>query len=292
MAANIAQEVTARILEQLKAGTCPWKQPWTGTGSGLMPRNAVTGRAYSGVNVLLLWSTAAERGYASPGWLTFKQALDAGGHVRKGEKGTRVVFVSTFDKKDKTTGEVERRPFLKSFTVFNRAQCDGLSLESDVVIAAKHDEMRDADSDAFIASTGAVIAHGEGRAYYRPSTDSIMLPGFETFTGAGTYYATCFHELGHWTGAESRLARTFGKRFGDDAYAAEELVAELTSAFILAELGFAPTGFDAAYIAHWVKFLTDHETAIMTAASAASKALAYLKGLALAEETQDEQIAA
>jgi len=289
---NLAAEVTERILSQLKAGTCPWKQPWTGTGSGLMPRNAVTGRAYSGVNVLLLWSTASERGYTSPGWLTFKQALDAGGHVRKGEKGTRVVFVSTFEKTDKTTGETERRPFLKSFTVFNRAQCDGLALEGDIVLAPKHQDSRDDDSEAFLAATGAVIHHGEGRAYYRPSTDAIMLPSFETFTGADTYYGTAFHELGHWTGAESRLARTFGKRFGDDAYAAEELVAELTSAFILAELGFAPTGYDAAYIAHWVTFLTEHETAIMAAASAASKAVNYLRGLALADEGEPEAIAA
>jgi antirestriction protein ArdC len=284
---TIAQEVTQRILDQLKTGVCPWKQPWTAEGSGLMPRNAVTGRAYSGVNVLLLWSQAQDKGYASPRWLTFKQALDAGGNVRKGEKGCRVVFVSTFDKKNTETGETDRLPFLKAFTVFNVAQCDGLTADVDATRAPKHQDSRDDDCEAFMASTGATIRHGEGRAYFRRQDDSIMLPEFETFTGASAYYATAFHELGHWTGAESRLNRTFGKRFGDDAYAAEELTAELSSAFLCAELAIENTaGADAAYIAHWVKFLTDHDTAIMTAASQASKAVAFLRKLAITDSAE------
>lgn len=284
MSATIAQEVTARILDQLRAGVCPWKQPWTGGGSRLMPRNAITGRGYSGVNVLLLWIRAQEGGYAGSQWLTFKQALDAGGHVRKGEKGVRVVFVSTFEKE--TQDGPERVPFLKAFTVFNVAQCDGLSLTVDAPRVPMHQDARDADAEAFLVSTGAVIRHGEGRAYYRPATDSIMLPDFETFTTAGAYYATALHELGHWTGAPQRLDRQLGKKFGDDAYAAEELIAELTSAFCLAELAIdhAP-GADAAYIAHWVKFLTDHQTAILTASSQASKALHYLRDLAARDMT-------
>lgn len=285
MSATIAQEVTARILDQLKAGVCPWKQPWTsGGGSRLMPRNAITGRGYSGVNVLLLWIRAQEGGYAASQWLTFKQSLDAGGHVRKGEKGVRVVFVSTFEKE--TQDGPERVPFLKAFTVFNVAQCDGLTLTVDAPRVPTHQDARDADAEAFLVSTGAVIRHGEGRAYYRPSTDSIMLPDFETFTSAGAYYATALHEIGHWTGAPQRLDRQLGKKFGDQAYAAEELIAELTSAFCLSELAIdhAP-GADADYIAHWVKFLTDHQTAILTAASQASKALHYLRDLAAREMT-------
>lgn len=277
--ATIAQEVTARILDQLKAGVCPWKQPWTGGGSKMMPKNTTTGRPYSGVNVLLLWARAQEAGYADAKWLTFKQALDAGGHVRKGEKGVRVVFVSTFEK-DGDNGP-ERVPFLKAFTVFNVAQCEGLQLAADAPREPINPDTRDTDADAFMAATGAMINHGEGRAYYRPSTDSIMLPSFETFSTAGAYYATAFHELGHWTGAPRRLDRQFGGKFGDDAYAAEELVAELTSAFCCAELAIENTaGADAAYIAHWVKFLTDHDTAILTAAGQASKALGYLRELA------------
>lgn len=283
----IAKEVTARILDQLHAGVCPWKQPWTGGASAMMPQNATTGRAYSGVNVLLLWMRAQECAYTESKWLTFKQALDAGGHVRKGEKGARVVFVSTFEKD--TENGPERIPFLKSFTVFNVAQCDGLPVSLETPRAPKHQESRDEDAEAFLASTGAVIHHGEGRAYYRPSTDTIMLPEFETFSGAGAYYATAFHEIGHWTGAPNRLDRSFGARFGDDAYAAEELVAELTSAFCCAELAIDQTaGADAAYIAHWVKFLTDHDTAIVTAASHASKAVAYLRQLAGAEQATPE----
>lgn len=285
----VAKEVTQRIMGQLAAGVCPWKQPWTAQSAVGMPSNAITGRGYSGVNVLLLWSQAAERGYSSSRWLTFKQALDAGGHVRKGEKGCRVVFVSTFEKANATTGESDRVPFLKSFTVFNVAQCDGLPVSLEPVITPKHNDGRDDDADAFMTATGATIQHGEGRAYYRPSTDSIMLPLFDTFTGARAYYATAFHELGHWTGAEARLNREFGKRFGDGQYAAEELVAELTSAFICAELGLQDTaGADAAYCAHWVKSLTDHHGAILAAASAASKAVAFLRGLATQEQSESE----
>ncbi len=283
MAATIAQEVTDRILDQLKAGVCPWKQPWTGgTGSSLMPVNHVTDRAYSGVNVLLLWIRAQDAGYSTNRWVTYKQAQQAGGNIRKGEKGVRVVFVSTFERE--TQNGPERVPFLKSFTVFNVAQCDGLSLSVDEPRESVSQHERDEDAEGFIRTTGATIHHGEGRAYYRQLTDSIMIPDFETFTSASAYYATVFHELGHWTGAPARLDRQFGKRFGDDAYAAEELVAELTSAFCCAELGVQNTGADAAYIAHWVKFLTDHSTAILTAASKASKALEYLRGKAIAEE--------
>ena len=281
MARNIQKEVTDRILSQLRAGVVPWKQPWTGSGFGVMPRNAVTQRGYSGVNVILLWATAQERGYSRPHWLTFKQAIEAGGTVRKGEKGTTVIFVSTIEKEE--DGKMRRIPFLKAFTVFNMAQCDGLPEAIEPPVKVTNPDTRDATADEFMAATGAVINHGESRAYFRPSTDSIMLPAFETFASAGTYYATAFHELGHWTGAETRLNRQFGKRFGDQAYSAEELVAELTSAFTCAEFGFDNLGADAAYIDHWIKFLTDHENAIVTAASHASKALEYMRSLALVE---------
>lgn len=287
----IAREVTDRILAQLKTGVCPWKQPWTAQASTAMPRNAVTGRAYSGVNVLLLWMTAHDKGYSSSRWMTFKQALDAGGNVRKGEKGTRIVFVSTYDRKN-DAGEAERVPFLKSFTVFNVAQCENTAGLAEPTREPINSDTRDESIDRFVASTGARIAHGEGRAYYNQKSDAIVLPDFETFTSAGTYYATAFHELGHWTGAESRLARTFGKRFGDAAYAAEELTAELASAFLCAEMSVENTaGADAAYIAHWVKFLTDHDTAIMAAASHASKAVAFLHGQAATEESESVAVA-
>ena len=253
-----------------------------------MPRNAVTQRAYSGANVLLLWSRAQESGFSDPRWLTFNQALELGGNVRKGEKGETVIYVSKVIKTD-DDGTKRAIPFLKAYTVFNVAQCDNLPVkvaDPDTVQRVINPNTRDELADAFMASTGASIRHGEARAYYRPIDDLVNLPPFETFTNASAYYGVAFHELGHWTGSGRRLNRTFGKRFGDQAYSAEELVAELTSAFLCAEFGFDNDGADAAYIAHWIAFLTDHSKAIVTAAAAASRAVEFMRGLAL--EDNDE----
>lgn len=286
MARNLHAEITARIVSRLKAGEIPWRQRWSTSGSGAMPRNAVTGRAYSGANVPLLWCTSQERGYEEARWLTFKQALDAGGNVRKGEKGTTVVFVSAIEREDEETGKLARIPFLKAFTVFNVAQCDGLPANIQPAAAAINPDARDAIAEEFIRSTGATITHGEARAYFSRSQDRINLPRFEAFAAADLYYATAFHELTHWTGHESRLDRGFGKRFDDCAYSVEELVAELGSAFVCAEFGYdnQPMVDDhAAYIAHYIKFLEENEKAFVAAASAASRAVDYMRGLALAE---------
>ena len=285
MARNIHREITDRIVSQLKAGVVPWRKPWSGKASegGVMPRNGLTSRAYSGINILLLWNAREAMGYGSPKWFTYQQAQEVGGQVRKGEKSTQIVFVSHLDRKDEKTGEDRKIPFLKTYNVFNADQIDGLKLDAPKPIKVRNADGRDDDAEDFLAATGATIKHGEGRAYFRPGADFIMLPDFETFESANTYYATAFHELAHWTGADKRLARTFGKRFGDSAYSAEELVAELSSAFLCAEFGFETEGQDAAYIATWIKFLTDHEGAIVAAASAASKACDYLRELAIAE---------
>jgi antirestriction protein ArdC len=284
MSRNLQKEITSRILAALKNGVAPWRRPWSEKASseGAMPRNAISGRAYSGANVILLWATAQERGYSSPRWLTFKQALEAGGNVRKGEKGTTVIYVSHFEK-DGDDGEARRIPFLKAFTVFNVAQCDGLDLEAAKPRAPRNEEARDALADEFLASTGADIRHGEGRAYYRPAGDFVMLPDFAAFDSASAYYAVAFHELGHWTGAEARLNRQFGKRFGDRAYSTEELVAELTSAFLCAEFGFDNDGQDAAYIETWISLFESHEGALIAAAAAASKAVEFMRDKALAD---------
>lgn len=284
MSRNLQKDVTDRILSQLKAGTVPWRKPWSGDGFAGMPRNALTQRAYSGVNVLLLWSRAEASGYAQPLWMTFKQASDAGAHIRKGEKGEMVIFVSRFERED-DAGAKRFVPFLRAFTVFNVAQVEGLAFQDNnapmLDISARIDE-----AESFIKATGATIHHGGGRAFFRPLTDDVTLPPFETFAAPSAYYATAFHEITHWTGAEKRLNRMFGKRFGDQAYSAEELVAELGSAFLCAEFGFDNDIIDnsAAYISSWIKFLTDHDNAIVTAASHASKAVDYMRGLALTEE--------
>jgi antirestriction protein ArdC len=161
---NLHSEITARILTALKAGTVPWRQPWTAQASGGMPRNAITGRAYSGANVVMCWLTAQERGYTSPRWLTFKQALEAGGSVRKGEKGTSVIFVSTFAKANED-GEIRNVPFLKAFTIFNVAQCDGLPdhVTGNKPAPVRNPDERDATAEAFVRSTNATIRH-EGAA--------------------------------------------------------------------------------------------------------------------------------
>lgn len=279
---NLYREITDRILEQLRAGVVPWRQRWSSQGFGAMPRNAATGRAYSGVNVLLLWGTATERGYTDNRWLTFKQAQDAGGAVRKGERGCGVVYVNTYEKEDETTGELVKRPFLKAFTVFNVAQVDGLpsDLQPFQPLPINKDR-RDDLVDGFLACTGADIRHGEGRAYYNRLDDFIMLPDFRSFVSADLYYATAFHELTHWTGAEYRLNRTKGKTFGDREYSFEELVAELGAAFLSAEWGVDHVADASAYIDHWVRLLDQHEGALISAASHASKAALYCRDLAL-----------
>src|SRR6267142_2130061 len=215
---NLHQEITDRIVARLKAGVVPWRQPWSGKGFGVMPRNALTQRAYSGANVLLLWSRAQESGFAAPLWLTFKQALELGGNVRKGEKGETVIYVSKVIRTD-DDGERRAIPFLKAYTVFNVAQCDNLPAKVTDLSAAQaratNPNARDDLADAFMASTGATVRHGEARAYYQPAGDFVNLPAFATFKSASLYYGVAFHELGHWTGADKRLGRTFGKRFGD-----------------------------------------------------------------------------
>jgi antirestriction protein ArdC len=293
MARDLHQEITARVVARLKAGVVPWRQPWSGKGHGVMPRNAITSRAYRGANVVLLWSRAQESGFSNPRWLTFKQAREAGGSVRKGEKGETVIYVSKIIKIE-DDGSKRTIPFLKAYTVFNIAQCDGLPagiVDPDAAeLVARRSVVspntRDEFADAFMGATGATIRHGEARAYYRPIDDLVNLPPFETFINASAYYGVAFHELGHWSGSPKRLDRAFGKRFGDQAYSAEELVAELTSAFLCAEFAFDNDGADAAYIAHWIAFLTDHSKAIVTAAAAASRAVEFMRSLALSDDSE------
>lgn len=286
---NLYADITARIVAQLKAGTVPWRQPWSSKGGAVMPRNFASKRPYSGVNVLLLWGEAHEKGYDDAQWLTYNQAQEAGGQVRKGEKGTHITFV-TFLEKEKE-GRIERIPFLKGYTVFNVAQVEGLKLNRGEVL--NPDERKEL-AEAFIKATGAEIEHNGVKAFFQNDTltgrNFIRLPEFGKFESAEAYYETAFHELTHWTGHKDRLNRTFGKVFGDATYSAEELVAELGAAFLMGEFKFDGQGRDAAYIQHWIRFLEDHEHAIVTAASMASKAALYLH--AGEAEAQDQKEAA
>ena len=290
---DLHKEITARIVARLRNGVVPWRQPWSSKGFGVMPRNALTQRAYSGANVLLLWSRAQESDYSAPLWLTFKQALELGGNVRKGEKGETVIYVSKVIRTDEKTGEKRAIPFLKAYTVFNVAQCDNLPskiVDPNAAERVINPNARDELADAFIASTGADYRHGEPRAYYQPAGDFVNMPAFESFKNASLYYGVAFHELGHWTGADKRLARTFGKRFGDRSYAVEELVAELTSAFLCGEFGFDNDGVDAAYIATWIKLLEEHEKVIVAASAAASRAVEFMREAAIAAPVIEEEL--
>ena len=200
---DIYAEATDRIVAALEQGTAPWVRPWTATGPG-MPRNGSTGRNYNGVNVLLLWAESHAKGYDSGEWFTFRQAKLAGGNVRKGERGTGIVFwkflerSGTDDNGDKTTRKI---PMARAYTVFNREQCDDLPEPKEAPkVAGLSEAERHAQAERFIAATRADVRHGGSRAFYSPKLDYIQLPRFETFRDGASYYATACHELTHWTG--------------------------------------------------------------------------------------------
>jgi antirestriction protein ArdC len=281
---DLYAEVSERILSELQRGAVPWVKPWAATPGQNVPQNAVTSRPYSGCNVILLW-LARNRGWATPRFLTFKQAQEAGGHVRKGEHGTKVYFVKQLQVKDGDGDEAESRliPMMREYTVFNVDQCDGLpdSIRAGKPMRVRNPDTRDVLADEFLRSTGADIREGHGEAYYVPSHDFISMPAFQAFKGADHFYNVAFHELTHWTGHKSRLDRDLKNRFGGRAYAAEELVAELGAAFLSAEFGFDGDVRNAGYIATWIELLKADKRAFFTAASKASKAADYLRGLAL-----------
>jgi len=284
-------EVSARIVAELEAGAAPWIKPWSASPGANTPCNAATNRPYSGCNVVLLWMAQAA-GYRTPRFLTFKQALELGGNVRKGEHGTKVYFVKQLQVRDKGAGdETATRlvPMLREYTVFNVDQCENLP-ERVVTLAdvkPRNSDERDATIDDFLATSSATIREGLGEAYYRPGDDLISQPRFEAFKNAGSFYATAFHELGHWTGHKSRLARDLRHRFGHNAYAAEELVAELCSAFLCAEFSIDGDLRHAGYIQNWIGLLKADSRAFFTACSKAQAAADFLRGLALSCQQSD-----
>jgi antirestriction protein ArdC len=229
MKRDLYAEVSTRIVAELERGAAPWIKPWAATPGQNVPQNAVTNRPYSGCNVILLW-LARNRGWATPRFLTYKQASELGGHVRKGEHGTKVYFVKQLQIKDGDGEETETRlvPMLREYTVFVD-QCENLpdSIKAGKPMRVRNPDTRDALADEFLRSTGADVREGHGEAYYVPSEDFISVPAFAAFKSADHFYNTAFHELTHWTGRQSRLDRDLKNRFGSRHYAAEELVAEL-----------------------------------------------------------------
>jgi antirestriction protein ArdC len=285
--ADLYTRVTERVIADLEAGVRPWTKPWNARnayGAELPIRH--NGLPYRGVNVLILWGEALDKGYSCPVWMTFKQALALGASIRKGEHGSMVVYADRFTRIDTDAHgvEVEREiPFLKAYTVFNVAQIDRLPAQyyANPGRPAVKLQLIEA-AERFFAATAAVIRHGGDVAYYAPGPDVIQLPSPQTFHDAESYAATKAHELTHWTSHPQRLARDFGaKRFGDTGYAREELVAEIGAAFLCAQLQITvePRADHAAYIACWLQLLREDKRAIFAAAAHAQRAVDFLNGL-------------
>ncbi len=294
--ATLYDEVTAKIIAQLEAGCFPWAQPWSSAAAvpGL-PRNAVTGRAYSGVNVLILWGAVIEGCYPSQDWLTYRQALAAGGCVRKGEKGQTVFYADRFtpeDGREQVDGEAVRSiPFLKRFVVFNAAQCEGLPQRLTADPTPPPEREQHAAAEELIAASGADFRIGGARAFYDVTRDFVHVPPQPAFTHQIDFYRTALHELGHWTGSAARLGRDQSGRFGTALYAREELCAELASAFLCATLGIVPSVRHADYLANWLAVLRADNRAIFKAASQASKAADFLLAFSQAPAAPQEQAA-
>lgn len=284
MTKDIYQTITDRIIEELEKGAPPWRRPWdAGSGAGGLPLRA-NGVPYRGINVVMLWGQAAARGFASPYWMSFRQAIELGGHVRKGEKGSPVVFASSLQRTetDESGAEVERDiPFMKGYTVFNTDQIEGLPERyRQHPVAKLEPAQRIAHAEAFFQATGAVIRYGGAVPYYLEGEDRIQMPPFEAFKDPESFYATLAHEAVHWAKHPARLDRDFGgKRHGDEGYAKEELVAELGAAFVCArlELPLHIREDHAPYIDYWLKLLQADKRAIFTAAAHAQRAADFLQ---------------
>ena len=289
MKADVYEQITASIVAELEKGVQPWFKPWNAehaAGRITRPLRA-NGVPYRGINVLMLWAVAVERGYAAPLWLTYKQAQELGGQVRKGEKGSMVVYANTITRSEtdeKSGEEIERAiPFMKGYTVFNAEQVDGLPAHFYTMATPALSTLERIEAaDRFFAVLGADIRHGGNQAYYMQGQDRVQMPPFETFQDQISYYATLSHELTHWTKHPKRLDRDFGRKsWGDAGYAMEELVAELGAAFLAADLGLeaAPRPDHAAYIASWLKVLKEDKRAIFSAAAHAQRAVDFMLAL-------------
>ncbi len=301
--ASLYTEITNKIIAELEAGRAPWVQPWEAAAIKAplgVPRNASTKRCYSGINVLILWEAVVERGFSCQNWLTFRQALGLGGHVRKGERGTTVVYADRFIPKSErrraaeTGEEPGAMPFLRRFTLFNADQCEDLPEDVSTSIVSLLPDQIEPQAKALIAASGADFRVGGVHAYYNPTDDFVQVPPVVAYFEPINWHRTAFHELAHWSGAASRLARDLTGTKGSESYAREELVAEMASAFICASLGIVPTVRHADYIGSWLQVLREDSRAVVRVASAASKAadflLAFLPNAGVLASDDDEVV--
>ncbi|MCZ2110717.1 MAG: ssDNA-binding domain-containing protein [Dehalococcoidia bacterium] len=285
---DVYTRVTDQIIAELEKGVRPWLKPWSAdhaAGRITRPLRA-GGEPYKGINVLMLWMSAQTQGFTAPIWMTFNQAKRLGAGVKKGAKGSLVVYANhvtrteTVDDGEESGREVY---FMKGYTVFNVEQVEGLPAHFHATAAPQPDPVQRIEAaDLFFANTGADVRHGGNRAYYAGDADHVQMPPFEAFRNAESYYATLAHELTHWTKHPGRLDRDFGRKaFGDEGYAREELVAEIGAAFLACDLGLTPKPREdhAAYLDHWLKVLKEDKRAIFRAAAHAQRAADYLHGL-------------
>jgi antirestriction protein ArdC len=283
---DVYTRITSQIVASLEQGVRPWVKPWNAehvAGRITQPLRFNL-HPYSGINILSLWMSAAAQGFAAPIWMTFRQAMELNAHVRKGEKGSLVVYANAITRRERdeeTNEDIEREiPYLKGYTVFNVEQIEGLPDHYNAKAAPKLDPVTRIDrAENFFAASKATIRHGGNRAYYAQEVDYVQMPPFECFRDAESYYSTLAHELTHWTKHPSRLARDFGrKQWGDEAYAQEELVAELGAAFLCADLELAsePREENASYVANWLEVLKNDTHFIFKAAAHAQRAADYL----------------
>ena len=283
------EEISNKIISAIEAGTPPWRKPWTGAENGTAFPLRSTGEAYRGINVLMLWLAAEERGYSSAHWFTFKQAKDLGANVRKGEKSNTVVKYGTVEREN-AQGEEVKIPYMRAYRVFNADQIEGLPQEYYIKPEPPRDlgTKADPELEAFFASFGVPIeTTDKPQAYYRYNADRIHMPPISTFYDAASYYGTLCHETAHATGHKSRLDR-FSKFATKKDYAFEELIAEIASCILGAEMGFKPD-FEqsAAYIESWLGALNDDHSLIFKAASAAQKAVDLIKAKAAGTVTEE-----
>jgi antirestriction protein ArdC len=285
--ANLYDEITDKIMAELEAGRLPWVQPWGMAAAKAplaMPKNAESRRQYSGINVLILWGAVIEKGFTGQSWLTFRQALSLGGHVRKGERGTTVVYADRFvpaeerRRANESGEEAQAIHFLKRFTVFNSDQCDGLPGAIATAAPPPPQGSIEPRVEALIAATGVDFRIGGNRAFYAPVEDYVQVPPPQAYFEPINWHRTALHELGHASGHASRLNRNLSGAFGTKRYAFEELIAELSAAFSCAALGITPTVRHADYIGSWLEVLREDNRAIVRAASQASKAADFLLG--------------
>lgn len=278
---DLYQTITDRIVSAIERGAGEWRMPWhTATDNIALPHN-VTGRAYRGVNVLLLWAAAEASGYDSPLWATYKQWQERGAQIRKGEKATIIIFwkrtETALENEESEDDETRTRLIARAYSVFNAAQVDGFEPKEPVSLATGPERIDTVE--AFFQKVGADVRYGGDKVFYAPAGDYIQIPELRQFDAADRYYSTLAHEHVHWTGAKHRCARDLGRRFGAEAYALEELIAELGVAFLCADLRLSnePREDHAAYVAHWLKVLKNDKRAIFTAASKAQAAVDYLE---------------